>query len=375
MRIGFPSFLKKYFSDEEIDLLRKKKLLQIDHYKSFNFVRLTSDFKKRYPRGTIFYEDAFIPGYRRIMRILSLKNGINRYFKKERFYVEEKMDGYNVRIVMIDGKLLTFTRGGFVCPFTTNRISEFIDLKFFKENIGFIIGGEVVGPGSPYNVEDVPYIKDDITFFAFDIFDNTSRILSVEERYEILEKYKIPQIRRWGPFSSDEIDKVKEIVLQLNRENREGVVIKSILNEKAIKYVTLSSCLKDLQATAGLITEIPAGFYIQRIIRAIFFCHEFGIPLNEQYLMEAAKALYLIPANVLSQIEKGGSLIENFEVNIREDKEVIYELIDHFNKADVNSKLLSIEKNNNLYKARFQKIYTKGTKELRRKLNGHGFFD
>ncbi len=374
MKANIPPFLKKYFSDEEIDLLKKKKILQIDHYKEFNFLRLTSDFKKKYMRGTVFHENAFIPGYRRIMRILALHNGINRYFKRENFYLEEKMDGYNVRIVMINGKLLAFTRGGFVCPFTTDRVPDFINTNFFVEYPEYTISGEVVGPGSPYNTEEIPYIKDDVAFFAFDIFDKNGRIVSVEEKYEILEKYKIPQVRRWGPFSSDEIDNIKQIILQLNRENREGIVIKSILNGKAIKYVTLSSCLRDLQATAELMVEIPPGFYIQRILRAIFFSHEFGIPLDEHYLMEAVKALYLMPANVLSLIEKGGSLTENFQVNMR-DKEVIYELIEHFKRSDVNSRLLSIEKTNDLYKAKFQKIYIKGTKEIRRKLNGYGFFD
>ncbi|MGQ9571553.1 MAG: hypothetical protein ACUVUQ_12125 [Thermodesulfovibrionales bacterium] len=95
-------------------------------------------------------------------------------------------------------------------------------------------------------------------------------MLYPEERYKILEDFNIRQVRRWGPFTLSDEEKVKKIVLDLDREEREGIVIKPVATGRAIKYVTLSSCLKDLQATANLITELPAGFYIQRILRAFF---------------------------------------------------------------------------------------------------------
>ncbi len=55
-----------------------------------------------------------------------------------------------------------------------------------------------------------------------------------------------------------DVEKVKEVVLELDRDGREGIVIKPISNGKQIKYVTLSSCLRDLQASSDLITELPA---------------------------------------------------------------------------------------------------------------------
>lgn len=367
-----PSFLEKHFTDEEITKLQKKDALHTDQFKELILVRLTQDHKD-YPRGTVFYEGGFIPGYPRIMRVLHLKNGIKRYFK-DRFYVEEKMDGYNVRIVTIKGNPLAFTRGGFLCPFTTNRIPDLIDLNFFHRYPGYIINGEVVGPGSPYNTEIIPYINEDVIFFSFDLFDKSSKKISIEERYTILEQFKISQIRRWGPFSVSDMDKVREVVLELDKDGREGIVMKPISDGKQIKYVTLSSCLRDLQASSDLITELPAGFYIQRILRAIFFCHEFGVALDDQYLLESAKALYLSPQRFLKEIADGGNLRESFQIKVR-SKNTIYDLMEHLKRSGVSTKLLSIEKVDDFYRTKFHRIYTEGTREIRHRLAGHGFLD
>lgn len=367
-----PSFIKKYFTDTEITKLQKKEALHINQFKDILLVRLAQDYKN-YPRGTVFYEGGLIPGYPRIMRVLHLENGIKRYFK-ERFYIEEKVDGYNVRIIVINGNPLAFTRGGFICPFTTNRIQDLIDLNFFNKYSSYIINGEVVGPGSPYNAEIIPYINEDVTFFSFDLFDSKSRKISIEERYIIFEQYKIPQVRRWGPFSVSDVEKVKEVVLELDRDGREGIVIKPISNGKQIKYVTLSSCLRDLQASSDLITELPAGFYIQRILRAFFFCHEFGVALDDHYLLESAKALYLSPQRVLKEVADGGNVRESFEINVR-NKNTVYALMEHLKRSGVSTKLLSIEKVDHFYRTKFHRIYTEGTREIRHKLMGHGFFD
>ncbi|MEW6161764.1 MAG: RNA ligase [Nitrospirota bacterium] len=372
MGISTPSFMKKYFTDEEITKLQKKNALHTGQFNELILIRLTKDYKD-YPRGTVFYKGGFIPGYPRIMRVLHLKNGINRYFK-DRFYVEEKVDGYNVRIAMIDGNPFAFTRGGFICPFTTNRIPDLIDLNFFHKYPGYIINGEVVGPGSPYNTEVIPYIKEDVVFFSFDLFDEGGRNLSAEERYRTLEQFKIPHVRKWGPFSISDVDTVREVVLELDRDGREGIVAKPIPDGRPIKYVTLSSCLRDLQATANLITELPAGFYIQRILRAIFFCYEFGISLDDHYLLESAKALYLSPERVLKEVADGGNVRESFQIKIR-NKNTTYELMEHLNRSGVSTKLLSVEKTDDYYSSKFHRIYTRGTREIRHRLMGHGFFD
>lgn len=377
MSVSSPPFLKGYLTDENLNRLKERDILHAFDYSGLTFVRLSQEYKA-FPRGTVFYEEGFVPGYPRIMRVLHLQKGIDRYLKNS-FYVEEKVDGYNVRVAVINGTPIAFTRGGFICPFTTDRIPDLIDLNFFKNYPKYIICGEVVGPGSPYNTEAIPYIDDDVVFFAFDVIDDSGRNLSVEERYSILGHFNIQQIRRWGPFRAADIDTVKEIVLDLDRNGREGIVIKPALKgqnpgERPIKFVTLSSCLRDLQATAGLMAELPAGFYIQRILRAIFFSHEFGIPINDHYLMESARALYLAPQSALREIAGGGSIRESFEIKVK-DKKTVYELLNHLSRSGVLTQLISVERMGDYHRAKFNRIYIKGTRELRHRLMGRGFFD
>lgn len=368
-----PIILNRYFSDSELKALFEKEALQHFSFEGEEFVRLSQDYKKLY-RGTVFYDGGILPGYPHIMRIVHLTKGLSRYLKSSRFFVEEKVDGYNVRIARIKGKTIAFTRGGFICPFTTDRITDLIDISFFDRYPGYVLCGEVVGPGSPYNTEFIPYIKEDVVFFVFDVIKSNGTFLLPEERVITLQDFKMEQVRRWGPFDITHLKEIKEIALHLDKEEREGIVIKTLKNEKALKYVTLSSCLRDLKATTHLISEIPAGFYIQRIMRALFFCHEFDIPLTDSYLMEAAKALYLRPYNALKDVAVGGEIKESFDVKVR-NRETAMKLLQHLNRSGIHTQLISIERVEDYYKLRFNRIYRKGTRQIRQLLKGKGFFD
>lgn len=368
----FPNFLKKYLSEKDIDTLKEKDALQIYEYGHLVFVRLSQDYK-RFLRGTVFHDKGIVTSYPKIMRILHLENGIKRYFK-DRFYIEEKMDGYNVRVALIDNIPLAFTRGGFICPFTTDRIADIVDLEFFDKYPNYIICGEVVGPGSPYNVEVIPYVKEDIKFFVFDLINEKTTFINTEEKYKILEGFNIEQVRRWGDFTERDIEDIRKIILQLDKEEREGVVIKPVRSGKTLKFVTLSSCLRDLEATAHLITELPSGFFIQRVLRAIFFCHEFNISLSDEDLLKFARAMYLIPRETIKEIQMGESVKENFDIRVR-NKESINRLMEHLNRSGIRTQITSVEKSYNYYRARFQRLYLKGTREIRQRLLGKGFFD
>lgn len=372
MNTPYPDFLKKHLPEKEITILRERDALHSYQFNGHDFVRLSQEYKDRW-RGNVFHEYGIIPGYPGIMRILHLENGINRYFK-EKFYIEEKMDGYNVRVAIIDGLTLAFTRGGFICPFSTDRIPDVVNLDFFKKYPGYIICGEVVGPGSPYNTEVIPYIKEDIGFFVFDVINEGGQRIYAEERYKIMEIFGMRQVRRWGPFAAADILKIKEIVLELDKNSREGIVIKSISDNTRAKYVTLSSCLRDLQATTHLITELPAGFFMHRILRAVFFCHEFGIPFSSEYLTDASNALYLIPEQTLKNVAAGDSIKEYFNIKVKQ-KNTIEKLMIHLNRSGVRTQLVSVEKSGEYYAARFYRTYLKGTRELRQGLMGKGFFD
>lgn len=368
-----PIFVNRFFSDSELKALLEKEILQPFSFEGQDFVRLSQDYKKL-PRGTVFYEEGLVPGYPHIMRILHLEKGISRYLRNSKFLVEEKMDGYNVRIAMINGRILAFTRGGFICPFTTDRIPDLIDARFFDRHPDYILCGEVVGPGSPYNIEVIPYVKEDVVFFVFDIVKGDGNFLLPDERIETLKEFGIKEVLKWGPFDVSNIEAIREIILDLDRSEREGIVIKPLEHGKALKYVTLSSCLRDLEATTHLMSEIPAGFYMQRIMRALFYSYEFGVPLNDDYLLKAAQSLYLKPCEAIKEVAEGGEIKESFNVRIRK-KETATELLNHLNRSGVYTQLLSIERTGEYYNLRFNRIYRKGTKEIRLLLKGKGFFD
>lgn len=372
MAEAYPDFLKKYLSEKDIDILKKRDGLHNLEYNGLSLIRISQDYK-RFLRGTVFYEQGVIKSYPKTMRIFHLENGIKRYIK-DRFYIEEKVDGYNVRIALINNTPLAFTRGGFICPFTTDRIADLIDLNFFNRYPDYTICGEVVGPGSPYNTESIPYIKDDVRLFVFDVINEKGIFLSTEDKYKILEAFDIEQVRHWGDFTEKDIEKIKGIILELDRNNREGIVIKPADTGKNLKYVTLSSCLRDLEATAHLITELPSGFFIQRVLRAVFFCNEFGIDLDEKYLLKFARAMYLIPKETLEKIQRGNSVTEIFNIKIK-NKETINWLIEHLNRAGIRTQLISVEKSGDYYKAKFQRLYLRGSRELKQRLMGKGFFD
>ncbi len=71
-------------------------------------------------KGIVVTDAEIIFAFPRIARILQLENGIKLTFTNP-FYVEEKVDGYNVRIAKIEGRVFAFTRGSYGCPFSTDR--------------------------------------------------------------------------------------------------------------------------------------------------------------------------------------------------------------------------------------------------------------
>lgn len=367
-----PPFIKKFLPDEALESIR------LDPYEwdGLSFVRVVQDFKGL-PRGTVFWEGGVVHGYPRIRRILHLERGISRYLKGA-FHIEEKVDGYNVRVCRIRGGHLAFTRGGFVCPVTTDRLPDLVDLGFFDRRPEAVLCGEVAGPENPYNTEAVPYIEEDMRFFAFDLMDGEGRHLAPEEKYGLLAEAGVPQVRRWGPFGRDDMGKIRELVLELDSDGREGIVLKppepAEFRKRTLKYVTLSSCLRDIEASSALMAELPPGFYIQRIMRAVYFSHEFGVPLGDDYLLAAARALYMPNVKLLEEMEKNGEIRESFRVRVR-DREALEALMRHLQRGGVKAHLTSMEPSDGGQTARFYKVYQKGTKDMRRKLKGYGFYD
>jgi putative ATP-dependent DNA ligase len=369
-----PGFLGKFLKEDDA---RRRKLSPYQ-WDGSTFVRARQD-ARGLARGTVLWEGGVIHGYPRIPRTLHLERALRRYFK-DGFHVEEKVDGYNVRACRVGDRTLAFTRGGFVCPFTTDRLPDLVNPDFFDRHPGLVLCGEVAGPQNPYNTEAIAYIDRDVRFFAFDIMDERGNHLPAHRRHAVLKETGIPQVRRWGPFGAEDIDEIRAIVLELDAGGREGIVIKPAdaygpsARKGTLKFVTLSSCLRDLEATGRLLAELPSGFFAQRILRAVYFSHEFGVPLDDRYLLQAARALYRPNLDLVEGLEGGGDLRESFQVLVRR-RETVDSLIGHLGRDGVRTSLVSVEPEGGYQRARFHKIYAKGTRQLRRRLRGHGFFD
>jgi putative ATP-dependent DNA ligase len=370
-----PHYLKDYFTaDIYIKLLKKKAFHPFAH-KDATLVRIIHDAGKETMRGAVARAGGLIRAFPQIKRVLHLERGIRVHFKNGAFYAEEKVDGYNVRVAMVEGEPVAFTRGGFVCPFTMDRLSELVNLGFFKSHPDFILCGEVAGPENPYNTEPIPYVEEDVKFFAFDVMDGEGRFLPHGEKYRLLSDFGIGQVRHWGPFEAVDIGRLREIVLELNRGHREGLVLKPAGGGEPMKYVTPGSSFADIKATAPLLAELPAGYYAQRLFRVIFFSHEFGLPVEDGDLLDCARTLYGENLKLLKTVEEGGGITESFRIRVNRP-ETADELIHHLKTShEIEARLVALEKKEGYWEARFRKLYRKGTRELRRKLKGHGFYD
>jgi len=368
MKKEFPDFLRDHLPEERIN----RDTLQSFGNKGAKFYRLTKDLPGL-PRGTVFWEGGILHGYPKIKRIIHLASGVRRHFKGS-FYAEEKMDGYNVRVRRIGGEVFAFTRGGFICPFTTDRLSDLLPTGFFDDHPGYTLCGEVVGPDNPYNSEPVPYIEEDVAFFAFDIKDPSGRSLSLKERYRIYEEAGVPSARHWGPFTAGDLETLRGIVFGLDREGREGLVIKSAEGTEEVKYVTLGSCIRDIQATAHLMTEISPGFYIQRLIRIAAILYEHSITLDDAVKLSIADALTGPLGNTIGKVAAGEGIKEFFTVRVNR-RETLDALVLHLKRAGVSARMVSVEKAGERYRGVFYRTFPKGTRELRRKIRGYGFYD
>src|SRR4030067_1889549 len=168
-------------------------------------------------KGAVITQEGILFDFPRIARIMHLENGVRKAFAQP-FYVEEKVDGYNIRVARIQGRVLAFSRGPYVCPFSTDRIVDFLDVKkIFDENPGLIVCGEFAGPDNPYNIEHPPYVKEDVRFFAFDLMRmNKPGNVPIEERYKLFDGYGIPTVRRFGRFSTSDMVALKRIIGELD---------------------------------------------------------------------------------------------------------------------------------------------------------------
>jgi putative ATP-dependent DNA ligase len=217
-----------------------------------------------------------IRGFPKIRRTLMLNPSLKIHFNNE-VAVEEKMNGYNVRIALVNDKITAFTRGGYVCPYTTKKAPEILNMTdFFRDHPDQVICGEMVGTENPY----VTHHYREIGKLGFNIFDirekGSNKPMSVNDRVEILELYGLPSVKFFGIIDIDEApERIFELVIKLGMDDREGVVIKDPKMEiDPLKYTSSQAHNGELQYAFTYPFDFGRAFFFSRVIREGFQAYE-----------------------------------------------------------------------------------------------------
>lgn len=322
-------------------------------------------------KGAVVTREGVLFDFPRIARVLHLENGVRNAYSQP-FYVEEKVDGYNIRVALIEGRVLAFSRGAYVCPFSTDRVVDFLDVKtIFGKRPDFVVCGEFAGPDNPYNVEHPPYVKEDVRFFTFDLMAiNKPHSLPAEERYQLFDSFSMPTVRRFGRFSSADVNALKEIMKELEESGSEGIVMKPVNPaERTLKYVTLGSCLRDMRVTAHLMPEMMSEFFTHRIIRAAMFLNEHTHAPGPEVFASLGEALLKPVYESVARVARGGLIEEKFCLRFREEKNV-QAMIEHLYKCKVKFEVLSKNKEGVYWRVAFSKKYYATYEILQRHIDG-----
>ncbi len=220
-----------------------------------------------------------IRGFPKIRRTLMLSTSLKIHFNKE-VAVEEKMNGYNVRIALINNKIIAFTRGGYICPYTTKKAPEIMEMtNFFKDHPDLVICGEMVGTENPYVTHHYREIGN-LGFRIFDLREKASnKPMSIKDKVKTLEHYGLPQVKLFGVIDINEApERIFEIVIELGRDDREGVVIKDPKMEiEPLKYTSSQAHNGEIQYAFTYPFDFGRSFFFSRVIREGFQAYE----LNE----------------------------------------------------------------------------------------------
>jgi putative ATP-dependent DNA ligase len=290
-------------------------------------------------RGTVLLPDAdaVVRGYPSVPRVLVLDPGVESFFTdgdgtETVVAVEEKLDGFNVRIADVgDDGPLAFTRGGYVCPYTTARARELLDLSsFFADHPETMLCAELIGPETPYTTHDY----DDVDSHAFRVFGVRDRgsgdPLPVAERRDRCERYGFESPQFFGQHDpSATADAVADAIERLDAAGREGVVMKSADGERMVKYTTESQHHDELAYAFSLPFDYGRDFVLSRVVREAFQAAE--LDGTDERRRERARDLgesILLPmVETIQEVSEGGTVGERHTV--RGESRSIDALLDH----------------------------------------------
>ncbi len=361
----------------KLDVEKLSKLLGIPAYritgaiqrKTLQYVRSKHDlFRFDKPistaeAGTAVFLEPFdiVRGFPKISRIMMLNPGIAKHFSLCRsVVVEEKMNGYNARVALIGDDIVGLTRGGFVCPYTTEKARELIGWDFFLEHPELMLCGEMVGPDSPY-VPKSFYDIESLEFFVFDVREKqTGKPLPVMKRRELVEEYGIKSVRLFGEFDIDEAHiEIAKIIRELGSRMHEGVVIKDPqMQVSPIKYTSSESNCADLRYAFEFYNDFGRDFFFQRVCREAFQSVEWDE--DKESMKKRCQRLgesILVPMiKTIGSKKKGEKIHETVQIRVR-NIETAVEFEGHLRLLGVDATFSEPEKIGDEYLVKIKKIY------------------
>ena len=352
-------------SDLLKDAIKKKKAETREE--ELSYLRFLESFSG-VPRGTVMVGTRVVWGFPHIPRIFTLERGVERNIKSRDVYIEEKIDGYNLRIARIKGKIFAFSRGGFLDSFSTEKARELRLEKFFEARPRHILCGEMIG-NTPYTK---PTKQFDVKFLVFDIMKEDGDFMGCPKRYELIKKFSLESVPFLGKFKSDDTDSLKRIALSLNKSRKEGMVIKGTDRKTIAKYVTPNADIEDIANGASIYLDMPPGFFYQRVLRSGIFVKEFALD-KQKYAQRLGEAFYSGLTKVLKEASKGNEAYEEFEIVIR-DTSIWQHIRDHMSRG-VHLEEVYRREEGEKTRIRFRKKYRKTSRSLKAYLHGKGITD
>ncbi len=229
-------------------------------------------------RGSVLYQKEngdfeLIHGFPKIRRAMLLEPALQKQFiNTEVLRVEEKMNGYNVRVISFKDKLIALTRSGNVCPYSTEKANLLLNSEFFKDNPNYVLHGEMVGPENPYVPKEI-YGIDSLAFFVFDIREkNTGDPLPISRRLQLAEEYEFMQAPLLGEYELENApEAIFKHIQELGKVGHEGVVIKDPdMLISPIKYTCSQSNCSDLLHAFKFYNDVGRDYLFSRVVREGF---------------------------------------------------------------------------------------------------------
>ena len=360
----------KFFNNNTIEELIFKQLSYQrikKNFKGFNYGEVIIDFNR------------IIPQYPSIYRCYNFKKALSNHFlENESFIVEEKLDGYNVRIANYLGKILAFTRGGFVCPYTSELIEDYPSIRrFLLDFPEKIICAEVIGE-NPYNTLSKRMYGSKSEIFIFDIMDmkdincksrKKSYLLPTYEKMNFFQQYHLQTVPIIGKYTVKDYKTLKNIIMKMNVEKKEGIVIKPL--ESRRKYIKYATPYADIEAITDHMTksfECDTAHFRKRLFLLASYFLEFSSN-NEEIFSFLSTKLKDSLTSVLTDNQK----IEVYDLTINQENWLELEkLLSRTLKITILSQKVL---NNGKQRIKFEKYYKKTSEFIRGANAGRLFID